>query len=161
MRSDDATHLQYAYKNERQMTLQQKSEESIQLVSYCFNNQKYCTAAGGRPYYAVFQRIKHLLETENFDYSTFLDSINSKDKLYSHGTISMAFSRHISATRKDISEASVAAVLLPLHQLYKVRRDADYVSGSGVTAPELKRHFESANAILKYIDQLPAKGART
>ena len=107
------------------MTLKQKSEENITLVSFCFNNQKFCTAVGGRAYYSVYQRLKHVLREEGFNYNVFLASIGkaNREKPFSHGTISMAFSRHVASTRTGLTVQQVAAELVPLQQLYMcVRR---------------------------------------
>jgi hypothetical protein len=139
------------------MTLEQKSEENIALVSFCFNNQKFCTAAGGRAYYAVFQRLKYVLQTEGFDYNGFLASIHkdNRERPFSHGTITMAFSRHVATTRGSMTETQIAAALIPLQQLYKIRRKADYDDGEPMLPLELKKNFELAEQLLKFVDHLP------
>ena len=141
------------------MTLEQKSEENIRLVSFCYNNQKYCTAAGGRAYYAVFQRLKHVLQAEGFDYRGFLSSISqgNKEKPYSHGTISLAFSRHVARTRGTMTEQQVAAALVPLQQLYRIRKKVDYEDGDEMLPLELKTNFDLANQLLNFVDRLPGR----
>jgi hypothetical protein len=137
------------------MTLHDKSEENIRLVSHCFNSGEYCTAAGGRAYYAVFQRLKHVLKEEKFDYDGFLAGKKENEKPYSHGTISMAFSHHIASTR-GMTVGQVAAAIVPFQELYRIRKKADYESGNPVLPLELKRYFELAEQLLKYVDLLTA-----
>jgi hypothetical protein len=140
------------------VTLQQKSEENIRLVSFCYNDQKFCTAAGGRAYYAVFQRLKHVLLTEGFAYQDFLDSLgpSSRERPFSHGTILIAFSRHVAKTRGSMTVQQVAAALVPLQRLYRIRKKADYEDGDQILPLELKKHFELANQLLNFVDRLPA-----
>ena len=110
-------------------------------MSFCFNNQKFCTAAGGRAYYAVFQRLKHVFQAEGFDYQGFLSWINknNRERPFSHGTITFAFSRHVPRTRGSVTERQVAAALLPLQQLYRIRKKADYEDGDQMLPLELIR----------------------
>lgn len=138
-------------------TLHDKSKDNMELVEVCIRREKNYNAVAGRPYYAVFQRVKHLLEIERFDYNGFLQRRRAGDRPYSHGTIVPAFMEHLKSTRKRIAFGDMQR-LMSIDELYNVRRKSDYDAGYEVSKPKLEWCFSTATDILSAIERLD-KGA--
>lgn len=136
------------------LSLEAKSTESLALVDICLKRQRFLTAAAGRAYYAVFQRMKHLLETEGFDYQGFLASANLVgERPYSHGTIVRALRDHVRKTRRAVALSDLQK-FGPLDQLYAVRRKSDYDAGYEVDARNLTWCYTKASEMLQILANL-------
>jgi uncharacterized protein (UPF0332 family) len=135
------------------VTLHDKSKENMELLQVCIRRERNYNAVAGRAYYAVFQRVKHLLEIERFDYHGFLLRSRPGDRPYSHGTIVPAFMDHLKSTRKRIVVGDMQK-LMSIDELYNVRRKSDYDSGYEVSKPKLEWCFSTASDILSAIERL-------
>lgn len=126
----------------------------MELVDACLRRQKHLTAVAGRAYYAVFQRIKHLLETEGFDYQGFLSAVGRQDERpFSHGTIVPALWDHLRKTRKSIAFTDLQE-FVPLDQLYSVRRKSEYDAGYEVDDKNLRWCYGKASQMLSVLGSL-------
>jgi uncharacterized protein (UPF0332 family) len=126
----------------------------MDLVDVCLRRQKHYTAVAGRAYYAVFQRIKHLLETEGFDYQAFLSAAGRQDERpFSHGSIVPALWYHLRKTRKAIPLSALQG-FVPLDQLYSVRRKSEYDAGYEVDDKNLRWCFGKASQMLTILASL-------
>jgi hypothetical protein len=136
------------------LSLQAKSEENLALVEACLKRQSFYTAAAGRAYYAVFQRMKHILETEGFNYPGFFSKRNLKnERPFSHGTIVSALQDHITNTRKRVALSDLQN-LVPLDQLYTVRRKSEYDAGYEVDPKNLRWCYDKAAEMLTILARL-------
>ena len=127
----------------------------MDLVGHCLRRSRNFEAVAGRAYYAVFQKAKHILEAESFDYPAFLQrhGLAGRERVYSHGTIVPAFIEHIRQTRKVVVLQKLKE-LGPLDELYQIRRKADYFSDFEIDGPTLEECYRRANNMLASIDEL-------
>jgi uncharacterized protein (UPF0332 family) len=139
------------------VSLHEKSKENMDLIRSCVRREKNYNAVAGRAYYAVFQRLKHVLESEGFDYAAFLQRSNSSDRAYSHGTIVRAFMDHVSTRRKRTALVDMQR-LMSIDALYIMRRRSDYESGYEVSKPNLERYLSMTEDILSAIERLDKEG---
>jgi hypothetical protein len=130
------------------LSLDAKAAESLALVEACLRRKEYLTAAAGRAYYSVFQRIKHILETKGFDYRAFVSSIGlPNERPFSHGTIVPALRDYMIKTKGGVPLSDIQK-LVPLDELYNVRRKSDYSAGYEVDPKSLKWCIDKASEIL-------------
>lgn len=139
------------------ISLHDKSKENVELVQSCVRRERHYNAVAGRAYYAVFQRVKHLLMNERFDYVAFLQKSNIKEKPYSHGTIVRAVTEHLTSTRKRIILSDIQR-LNSIDALYIVRIRSDYDSGYEVNKPKLEWCLSTAIDVLSAIERLDKEG---
>ncbi len=105
------------------MSLEIKSDENLAIIEYSGRKKRYYSATAGRAYYAVFQRMKHYLVSEKFDYDKFLSDNGLDEKPYSHGTIKLAFSKYLVGKGTNLQ---VLNTVNKSDYLYRTRRKADY-----------------------------------
>lgn len=132
------------------MDLQAKAAENIGLVEHAVRSKRFCTSVAGRLYYAVFQKIKHYLKAQGFDYKAFLVKIGRADDYeYSHKTVKRALVEQLSM--KGIKLPDLNAIQT-VDQLYRVRLQADYYEEE-YCDEDLQRHLETAKSILLIISR--------
>lgn len=108
------------------MSLLQKSKENLDVAEHYVRKGKNISAVVGNAYYAVFQRVKDFLITNNFDYAQFLKENNYRpeEKPFSHGSIKSAVQYYLVTQKtgdmRDISEFT------KMDKLYYERRRAHY-----------------------------------
>lgn len=136
------------------MTLADKSAENMEIVAQCLASGMHSTAVAGRTYYAVFQKLKHVISENSFDYSAFLSKIGeTHDRAYSHGTIVRAYWDLLSSTDHPPTRDLFRSIV-QLDELYNVRRKADYDAGYEVSPTKLGQCYLRATEILSIIDKL-------
>ncbi len=133
------------------MDLEQKAKENIAILELSLQKQKCYNAVASRAYYAVFQRIKHCLTSNEFDYILFLKKIEKvKERSYSHGTIKRALIDYMLTTGTSLEK------LQPLNYfdfLYNKRINADYKENK-MTEKDIKLCLKNAQNIIRLIDKL-------
>ncbi len=133
------------------MSLKLKSEENLALVKQCMDADTHRSAVAGRAYYAAFQRIKHALESNGFDYDAFLRRINAtNERHYSHGTLQVAARDFLQA--RGVSSEDLR-VLMNVNSLYYLRRKADYFDDI-INVGDLRRGYRSAARILALLQKV-------
>jgi len=132
------------------MSLQEKSVENFEVAVKCcslsFNN-----ACAARAYYSSFQMLKHFLQSEGFDYKSYLNSTGRKDEReYSHGTIKYAFISF--CLSKNIAKEKYQ-IITTIDDLYMKRKRADY-DGVHIDSRAAKTCVYSAKNINTMIQEL-------
>jgi hypothetical protein len=140
------------------MSLEIKSQENLAVVEYYVKAGKNINAVTGRAYYAAFQKIKHFLEAEGFDYGKYLSDIGKQDqKPYSHGTIKYALMNYLVQTWSiGLDEMKPFGFI---DFLYHQRELADY-SPMQVKMRDAESCVKHARSVVETIDALKNRRRR-
>jgi hypothetical protein len=108
------------------MSLLEKSKENLDVAEHFIRKGKNVSAIVGNAYYAVFQRVKDFLITNQFNYDQFLQEKKAKpeERAFSHGTIRQAV-QHYLITQQS-GDLRAIAELTKMDKLYFERRRAHY-----------------------------------
>lgn len=130
------------------MSLFAKSTVNLMFTRKCYSTKKLYNIAINRAYYSVFQRIKHYLISKNFNYRSFLISIDKEDEIdYSHRTLSRALKECLKNKDVDISS------LVYIPALHRRRKQADY-EDTMLEEADLENSYTEAMEIINLIQSL-------
>ena len=104
------------------MSYYDKVAENKKVAEKCMALQAY-NAGVSRAYYSAFQHIKAYLISKHFNYGLFLQSVNSTDREFSHGTMQAAITSCLLAHGKKPADIYKMRVL---GNMYLKRKRADY-----------------------------------
>ncbi|MBU4485368.1 MAG: hypothetical protein KKD38_00430 [Candidatus Delongbacteria bacterium] len=134
------------------MNLSEKSDENMGLVENCLRKDKFMNAVVSRVYYAVFQKMKHYLIENEFDYGEFKHEINAENQDdFSHGTIYMATRQCYIMKHRDFNFDTLS-VFDRVSNLYKARITADYKEDIDYDRRSVTRFCDSAKSIMQLLD---------
>lgn len=123
-----------------------KSKENLEVAKDCLVRSYYNVGAS-RTYYSIFLKAKSYLINNNFDYEKFLLECNSKERVFSHGTIRGALN---DCLKKKGKIAVCIVIQKNWTDLYKKRIIADYKDKS-ITKTELQNCVKHAEEIINML----------
>ncbi len=144
------------------MNLNIKSAQNLSLSKECYKGNKYIQAVSGRPYYAVYQKMKFLLIKYRregvFDFYKFTNKFNKKNNskwnAFSHTLIHVNFNELINTIKKKRKTAiNITRQLSYIDQLKSIRKRADYESEE-IKYEELANFNRLANDFIINVAQL-------
>jgi len=143
------------------MSLDKKSKENIELVDFLINKDRnFWNALAGKPYYAVFQKVKHFLKSKHYNYDSFLKKFNEnrlpKEKkiehTYAHRTIHLALVDFMRQNKIGFGFKEMKTINC-IEELYFFRWRADYTEDV-IRKSDVEDKLRKAKEVIEIVEEM-------